>query len=418
LRQKESQVARDAVAETLPSAGHRDLADGAIVFRVASLAWMIVFNVISGHWRYAWLAYLSFAVATAWTAWLSFHRDEQDRSWVLWVDLALSTYMMLVSALVVPNQAVSKAARLFFATAYPLSTTIMWGIFRHVRGGLFAAFVLSAALALTRPLNGVPYHGLAPFVGVANGAAYFFMAGGTMGAIRRSIDRAASAVQAAVDRVLHEQDLAAREQARAAQLAARLDMRDEIHDGVVQDLGLLRRSLAEQIEQHPDDAALPGLDRALNHAIARLRDVITRERPDLPAGMASLENWLIDTKHKLPGLDTSISLAVKVQLPTASARELCAAVEQALRNIEQHATTDAAWIFAEVDDDVLKLQVVDHGSGFSRDPDRPSAAGHPGIDAMRRRLESIGGRMGIISAPGMGTTVEFQLPIGPDWIIA
>lgn len=410
-------MAADAVAGALPSGGHRNLAVGVTVFRVASLAWMIVFNVISRDWRHVWLAYLSFAGAAAWTAWLSFRRDEQDRSWVLWADLALSTYLVLVSAFVMPPHSVIHATRLFFATAYPLSTAIMWGMFRNVRGGLFAAFVLSVALALTRPLNDVPYRNPAQFLGIANGAAYFFIAGGTIGAIRRSLDRAAQALQAAIDQVLHEQDLAAREQARAAQLAARLDMRDELHDGVVQDLGLLRRRLATQIERHPDDAFLPGLDRALNHAIARLRDVITRERPDLPAGMASLENWLIDTKHKLPDLDTSISLGAKVQLPTASARELCAAVEQALRNIEQHAATGAAWIFADVDGDLLQLRVVDRGSGFSHDPDR-TAAGHPGIGAMRRRVEGIGGKMGILSAPGMGTTVEFQLPVGPDWTVA
>jgi two-component system sensor histidine kinase UhpB len=71
-----------------------------------------------------------------------------------------------------------------------------------------------------------------------------------------------------------------------------------------------------------------------------------------------------------------------------------------------------------VNDNVLQLRVVDRGCGFSHDPDRPAAAGHPGIDGMRRRIEGIGGKMGILSAPGMGTTVEFQLPLGPDWGIS
>jgi signal transduction histidine kinase len=411
-------LARDAVSGALPSAGYRNLAAGVAVFRVVSLAWMIGFNVISGDWQRAWLAYLSFAMAAAWTAWLSLRRDEQERGWVLWVDLALSSYLVLTSAFVVPRLAVVSADRLFFATAYPISTTLMWGAFRRVRGGLFAAAVLSVALALTRPLNGIPYDHLSLIVGVANGSVYFFIAGGTAGAVRRSLDRAACAKQAAVDRVLREQDLAAQEHARAAQLTVRLDLRDELHAGVVQDLGLLLRRLRAQIAKQPGDDVLPGLERALSHAITRLRDVITRERPDLPAGMASLENWLIDTKHRLPGIDTSLSLAASVQLPTACARDLCAAVEEALRNVEQHAKADAAWIFAEVDDDVLKLRVVDRGCGFGHDPDRPAAAGHPGIDGMRRRVEGIGGKMGVISAPRMGTTVEFRLPLGPDWNIS
>jgi signal transduction histidine kinase len=411
-------MAQDAVSATLPPIGYRNLAAGVAVFRVASLVWMIGFNVISGGWQRAWLAYLSFAITAAWTAWLSLRRDEQGRDWVLWLDLALSSYLVVVSAFVVQSQDVVSANRLFFATAYPLSTTLMWGAFRRVRGGLFAALVLSVALALTRPLSGHPYRDLPEFVGLINGSAYYFMAGGTLGAIRRSLDRASRAVQAAVDRVLQEQDRAAQEHTRAAQLTVRLDMRDELHDGVVQDLGLLLRHLRTQIVQHPGDDTLHDLERALNHATARLRDVITRERPELPAGMTSLENWLIDTKHRLPGIDTSISLAAKVQLPTASARELCAAVEQALRNIEQHAKTDTAWIFADMDGNDLQLRVVDRGTGFSYDPDRPAMAGHPGIDGMRRRVEGIGGKMGILSAPGMGTTVEFQLPLDPGWSIA
>jgi hypothetical protein len=75
-------MARDAVSGSLPD-GRRYLADGVTVFRVASLAWMIVFNVRSGDWQRAWLAYASLAIAATWTAWLSFHRDKQDRSWVL-----------------------------------------------------------------------------------------------------------------------------------------------------------------------------------------------------------------------------------------------------------------------------------------------------------------------------------------------
>jgi signal transduction histidine kinase len=410
-------MARDAVSAGLPPIGNRNLATGVAVFRVASLVWMIGFNIISAGWQRAWLAWLSFAIATAWTAWLSLRRDEQERTWVLWVDLALSSYLVLVSAFVVPIGAVLSPDRLFFATAYPVSTTLMWGAFRQVRGGLFAALVLSVALALTRPLNGIPYRHLAQIVNLANGWAYFFMAGATVGAIRQSLDRAAQAVQAAVDRVLREQDLAAREHARAAQLTVRLDMRDELHDGVVQDLGLLLRSLRANIEQHPGDEALRGLDRTLSHAIGRLRDIITRERPELPAGMASLENWLIDTRHRLPGIDTSISLTASVQIPTASVRELCAAVEQALRNIDQHAQADAAWIFADVAGNVLQLRVVDHGSGFTYDPASPAAAGHSGIDGMRRRVEGIGGKMAISSAPGTGTTVEFQLPLDPAWSI-
>lgn len=407
-------MAQNAVLGTLPSGGYRNLVTGVAVFRIASLAWMIGFNVISAGWERPWLAYLAFAVTAAWTAWLFLRRDDSDHGWVLWLDLVLSVVLVLLSAFVVPEHSVTSADRLFFATAYPVSTSLMWGMFADVRGGLFSASVLSVALTLTRPLNGIPYSHLSQVVGLANGAAYFFMAGGTIGAIRRSLDRSALAVQTAVDRAMQERDLAAREQTRAAELAVRLDIRDEIHGGVVQDLGLLRRQLRDLTARHQGDDSLPGLERALNQALEKLREVITRQRSDLPAGMASLEDWLIDTKRRVPEIDVTIALGTKVQLPTASARGLCTAVEQALRNVEQHATVNTAWIFADVDDAVLQVRVIDRGRGFSHDPDRLAVSGHPGISGMRRQVEGIGGRMGILTAPGMGTTVEFRVPVDPS----
>ena len=411
-------MARNAVSQILPPpGGHRVLATGLAVFRIASLAWMIVFNVASGQWELAWLAYLSFGIAAAWTAWIFVHRDDQDRRWVLLFDLALSTYLVLISAFVVPEQAVISPDRLFFATAYPISTPLIWGMAWDVGGGLFAAAVLSVALVLTRPLNGVHYSHLSQLIAVANGASYYFMSGGTLGAIRRSLDRSARSVEAAAERETQERDLAVREQTRAARLAVRLDIRDEIHSGVLQDLGLLRRRLRDLIELRPGDDALPSLDRALNHALEGLRDVITRQKPDLQPGMASLEDWLIDTKRRVSEIDVTLATAAKAQLPTVQARELCAAVEQALRNTVQHAGADIAWIFADVEDNMLSVHVIDRGCGFHYDTDRPAASGHSGIEGMRRRVEAIGGKMGIVTATGMGTTVEFRLQLDPDWSI-
>jgi signal transduction histidine kinase len=63
------------------------------------------------------------------------------------------------------------------------------------------------------------------------------------------------------------------------------------------------------------------------------------------------------------------------------------------------------------------VRVIDRGCGFSYGSDRPAARGHSGIEGMRRRMESVGGKMSVVSAAGMGTTVEFRLPLDRDWSI-
>jgi signal transduction histidine kinase len=403
--------------------GRRNLAGGVVVFRIGSLLWMIVFNLASGGFAQPLLAYLSLAAAAAWTGWLSVHRDDQGRNWVLGLDLALSTYLVLVAAYVVPPGGVTAPTRLFFATAYPVSTPLMWGMSRGVGGGLGSAFVLSVAIALTRPLNHVPYQHLSSFVGVANGAAYYFMAGGTMGAIASALDSSARSVNEAVDKVIQEQQLvleeqrvAAQERERAARIAVRQDLRRRIHDTVLNVLGAVNRDLRELVARH-QDAELGNYSRQLVRAEDDLRYLINQEDEETPRGLVSLEDWLHATKAKVLEIEVTLSRVARIYIPIAAADELCAAVHQALRNVADHAETDHAWIFADVEDGQLLTSVRDAGRGFEYDEHRLRDARKVGIlESMKGRIESLGGRMKVVTAPGLGTTVEFYVPMQADWV--
>jgi two-component system, NarL family, sensor histidine kinase UhpB len=55
--------------------------------------------------------------------------------------------------------------------------------------------------------------------------------------------------------------------------------------------------------------------------------------------------------------------------------------------------------------------VQDDGRGFELPaPDAAPEAGHIGILSMRERAEAAGGRLGLSSAPGEGTIVDFWMP--------
>jgi two-component system, NarL family, sensor histidine kinase DegS len=63
----------------------------------------------------------------------------------------------------------------------------------------------------------------------------------------------------------------------------------------------------------------------------------------------------------------------------------------------------------------VTLWVVDDGCGF--DPAHVQLAGARlglGLTAMRERVEAIGGRLTIRTAPGRGTTVEALVPRGAE----
>ena len=109
--------------------------------------------------------------------------------------------------------------------------------------------------------------------------------------------------------------------------------------------------------------------------------------------------------------------AQPVQLPSAVAEEVVAAVKAALDNVGRHAGPDArAWILLEEERDGVRVTVRDDGVGFP--PERPAEAAEAGrlgiAQSMRGRIADCGGTTTIDSRPGQGTEVEFWIPRAPQ----
>ena len=86
--------------------------------------------------------------------------------------------------------------------------------------------------------------------------------------------------------------------------------------------------------------------------------------------------------------------------------------QQALANIVEHAEATHALVAIECSDRQVVLRVSDDGRGF--DPDHVQVIAdiaHFGLIAMRERVEALGGRFRVITAPGEGTMVEAKLPL-------
>jgi CheY-like chemotaxis protein len=87
------------------------------------------------------------------------------------------------------------------------------------------------------------------------------------------------------------------------------------------------------------------------------------------------------------------------------------AVRELLFNVMKHAAVDQATVTVALDDEVVRVAVVDKGKGLSPDAARRSAEpGHLGLVSVRERIQAMGGRVEIESVPGQGTTVTLVLP--------
>ena len=392
---------RDALAPV------RSLVTGILLFRWVWLVWMCALAWVSrdGFAR-PLLAWISIAIAVLWTGWLTVRRPEWDRR-VLVADLVICAWLILASGLVVAEGEVV-SGRPFFATGYPLSAALVWGASTGVRQGSLAGLALGLAHLLSRPLNGVPLGELdLPDVQNLTGAMLnYLVAGSATGFVRKLLGRSAEAVQAATDDLVRERELSAR-------LAERESLARAIHDSVLQALALVHKrgrelASADQI----DPGEVEKLAEVAGRQEAELRALILRPFQPAPVGRRSLRSELEKMARDVEGLKVVVNVVDDVFMAAAPAAELTAAARQALENVARHSDAERATVFGEVDGGAVTVSVRDDGKGFIYDERELERKGKVGIlKSMKGRVEDLGGRMTIESAPGRGTEVEFWVPL-------
>jgi len=119
-----------------------------------------------------------------------------------------------------------------------------------------------------------------------------------------------------------------------------------------------------------------------------------------------LETQAIAFELRVPGLDTRIQLGLQAR------RQLLLIFKECLHNAARHSGCTAVEADLRVEDREMLLRVRDNGRGL-HDSDPPRTNGGTGIPSMRRRAESMGGRMQWTSGPEGGCTVEVRLPMRP-----
>jgi signal transduction histidine kinase len=200
----------------------------------------------------------------------------------------------------------------------------------------------------------------------------------------RSVDRHRDQAVARAGALARERERARLRHDLGAELLSTVDelaAAEVVADPVVHDqIRREARWLREVVE-----SGLPEPDREL---LPALRDLVTEKA----AG------GLVATLH-LP--DTEPALA------PAAVGALVAAVREALTNVGKYAGTAAATVTVRPAEGGLVVDVVDAGRGY--DPE--STAGRIGQRrSIRGRIEEVGGRVDIESAPGAGTRVRLWVP--------
>jgi PAS domain S-box-containing protein len=235
---------------------------------------------------------------------------------------------------------------------------------------------------------------------------------------------AAQAAVAIQNARLFEQVRAGRERLQAlsrrvveVQEAERRHTALELHDEIGQLLTGLKFTL-EMGARLPADKVRASLDEVrsqVSELIMRVDDLSLDLRPAilddlglLPALLWHLERYTTQTNVHVTFRHSGLEgQRFAPEVETAAYR----IVQEALTNVARHADVSEVMVRAWADQDALAVQIEDQGAGF--DPEAALAAGETtGVAGMRDRAVLLGGKLTIESAPGRGTGLTAEFPLG------
>jgi PAS domain S-box-containing protein len=189
----------------------------------------------------------------------------------------------------------------------------------------------------------------------------------------------------------------------------------ELHDEIGQSLTGLRLTLEASMRSLPD-AASANLDQAhtiVQSLIRQVHDLSLDLRPaaldnlGLPTALLVLfERYTAQTRVHVDFYDrTCLDGRLPLSVETAAYR----IVQESLTNVARHARTDRVAVFTWCEQDKLIVQVEDQGVGF--DLKSVKAENSTGLAGMQERAISLGGRLEVVTALGMGTRLVAELPV-------
>ncbi len=211
----------------------------------------------------------------------------------------------------------------------------------------------------------------------------------------------------------------ARLYAQAQELAAleeRQKLARELHDSVSQalygiSLGAHAARTALSLDPDHVDEPLDYIVSLAEAALAEMRALIFELRPESleTEGLVSALTKQVEALQARHKIVVSTELRDEPDLPMRAKQELYRIALEAMHNTVKHAHAGQVMLRLEQTGDEVVLEVQDDGAGFDTGASFP---GHLGLHTMQERVSNLGGMLQIQSAPGQGTRLLAQVPIG------
>jgi GAF domain-containing protein len=197
------------------------------------------------------------------------------------------------------------------------------------------------------------------------------------------------------------------------QEAERRHLARELHDEIGQLLTGLRLTL--EVPEPPSTVVAERLALAQSlvaELLDRIRALSLDLRPSilddlglLPALLGHIERYTSQTKMRVHLEHSGLDRRFAAETETAVYR----IVQEALTNVARHGRVEEVTVRLWATDDVLGVQVEDHGAGF--DPETVSAGRTGGLAGLRERAALLNGHLTVETRPGRGVRLTAEVPL-------
>jgi signal transduction histidine kinase len=194
----------------------------------------------------------------------------------------------------------------------------------------------------------------------------------------------------------------------------RLRIASDIHDDPVQKLVALKMRLELLAKANPTIGEIPpardavlGCIQSLRHLLFDLRPPVLDQRGLAAALRSFLENAEVSFRW-------SVHDELTHQPPAQARLILYRIAQEVLTNARKHAQASHVTVRLTDGHGGVRMEIADDGIGFEPQDALVAAPGHMGLAAIRERAEMAGGRCGLHSLPGQGTSFDVWIPTQSD----
>ena len=189
---------------------------------------------------------------------------------------------------------------------------------------------------------------------------------------------------------------------------------NQLHDDALQKLTAAELQLQRLGAPAPQDiSVLQQAQSLLGQTEDALRRLLFEVRPPAledPGGLAESIRDRLAMFRSLTGIEAQLELDIPEKLTFEFKSVVFRQLAEALTNIEKHARATHVQVRVVTSEAGVHGVVADDGKGFVV-AERNNLPGHLGLLALKERALMAGGWYKIESQPGVGTTIEFWMPI-------